>query len=200
MKYLVLSVLWTVWCVIHSAMISIPVMSYLRSSWGPGFKYYRIFYNVVAVTTLIPVVMYTYSIHDYPVFLLDGYLRIIQILLIGSAMFLFIGGALHFDLLLLLGIRQIKDSKTQQILSRDHQLDMTGVLGMVRHPWYLGVLLIIWARDLGPSALLVNIILTIYLVVGTLLEERKLLLELGDTYQEYQKRVPMLVPFTKRIR
>jgi protein-S-isoprenylcysteine O-methyltransferase Ste14 len=42
-----------------------------------------------------------------------------------------------------------------------------------------------------------NVVLTIYVIIGTKLEERKLVLEFGDTYIQYQKEVPMLIPFTK---
>jgi protein-S-isoprenylcysteine O-methyltransferase Ste14 len=37
-------------------------------------------------------------------------------------------------------------------------------------------------------------VLTLYIVVGTLLEERKLVHEFGDTYRSYQARVSMFVP------
>ena len=41
-----------------------------------------------------------------------------------------------------------------------------------------------------------NSVLTIYIIIGTVLEERKLVLEFGDTYIRYQREVPMLIPFT----
>jgi protein-S-isoprenylcysteine O-methyltransferase Ste14 len=44
------------------------------------------------------------------------------------------------------------------------------------------------------STLIVNCILTIYLIIGTILEERKLVLVMGDAYRDYQKRVSMLIP------
>jgi protein-S-isoprenylcysteine O-methyltransferase Ste14 len=37
-------------------------------------------------------------------------------------------------------------------------------------------------------------VLTIYLVVGAILEERKLVAEFGEAYREYQGKVPMFVP------
>jgi protein-S-isoprenylcysteine O-methyltransferase Ste14 len=36
--------------------------------------------------------------------------------------------------------------------------------------------------------------LSLYLVIGAHVEERKLALEFGQTYREYQKRTPMLIP------
>jgi protein-S-isoprenylcysteine O-methyltransferase Ste14 len=34
-------------------------------------------------------------------------------------------------------------------------------------------------------------------IIGTQLEEKKLVAEFGDTYVTYQHEVPMLIPFTK---
>lgn len=75
------------------------------------------------------------------------------------------------------------------------ELDTSGVLGMTRHPWYLATMLLIWARQMDVSAIIVNVILTAYLIVGTYLEEKKLVREFGEKYLAYQKRVSMLVPY-----
>lgn len=45
--------------------------------------------------------------------------------------------------------------------------------------------------------IVINTVLTIYIIIGTKLEERKLILEFGDAYINYQVEVPMLIPFTK---
>jgi protein-S-isoprenylcysteine O-methyltransferase Ste14 len=45
--------------------------------------------------------------------------------------------------------------------------------------------------------LVVNTLLTIYIIIGTLLEEKKLALEFGDSYIKYQHEVPMLIPFIR---
>jgi protein-S-isoprenylcysteine O-methyltransferase Ste14 len=37
-------------------------------------------------------------------------------------------------------------------------------------------------------------VFTAYVVVGTLLEEKKLVAEFGEEYRSYQRRVSMLVP------
>jgi len=41
-----------------------------------------------------------------------------------------------------------------------------------------------------------NLILTSYLIVGTYLEEKKLVREFGENYRNYQKKVSMLIPYT----
>ena len=45
------------------------------------------------------------------------------------------------------------------------------------------------------SALIVNVILTFYLIMETYLEEKKLVREFGEKYLIYQKKVSMLVPY-----
>jgi len=54
--------------------------------------------------------------------------------------------------------------------------------------------LLLWAQDLDAARLVVNGVLTVYILVGTLLEERKLVHEFGETYARYQERVSMFVP------
>jgi protein-S-isoprenylcysteine O-methyltransferase Ste14 len=56
------------------------------------------------------------------------------------------------------------------------------------------VVLLIWARDLDAASLVVNGVLTGYVFVGTLLEERKLVEEFGEAYRDYQQRVSTFVP------
>jgi protein-S-isoprenylcysteine O-methyltransferase Ste14 len=48
------------------------------------------------------------------------------------------------------------------------------------------------------AGIIVNIVLTIYIIMGTILEERKLVSEFGDAYVKYQQEVPMLIPFIKK--
>ena len=66
---------------------------------------------------------------------------------------------------------------------------------MVRHPWYLAGILLVWGRDLTLPSLVVNIVVTGYFVVGAHWEEKKLVREFGGAYVSYQREVPMLVPY-----
>ena len=69
----------------------------------------------------------------------------------------------------------------------------------VRHPLYTGGLLLIWLTPvLTLNLLTLFVMLTIYLIVGARLEEQRLIHEFGAEYQEYQQRVPMLIPSFRR--
>lgn len=195
MKYLGLAMLVIAWCALHSAMISGTATDYLHKRLGAGFRYYRIFYNLVSALALIPVVMFASSARSEPLFRWDGYLRILQFLLLGAAAWLFFLGARRYDAGQLLGLKQLRTGASHKGITATGELDTSGILGIIRHPWYLATFLLIWARQLDLSAILVNGLLSFYLIIGTYLEEQKLVREFGEKYRAYQKMVPMLIPY-----
>jgi len=66
----------------------------------------------------------------------------------------------------------------------------------VRHPLYFFMLVFIWSNpDVSSDRLLFNVIWTIWVVLGTYLEEKDLVAEFGKKYRRYQKTVPMLFPW-----
>jgi len=93
-----------------------------------------------------------------------------------------------------LGLKQIGQERSGNGRIGSGGLDTSGVLKVTRHPWYLGVFLLIWASDISTRELIINLILSAYLMIGTLLEERKLVLEFGDKYKDYQRQVSMFIP------
>ena len=65
----------------------------------------------------------------------------------------------------------------------------------VRHPLYVGWLLVFWATPMMTAAHLVfSIATTAYILVAIQFEERDLVKVYGSAYDEYRKQVPMLVP------
>lgn len=66
----------------------------------------------------------------------------------------------------------------------------------VRHPFYFFIVVMIWScPEITLDRLLFNCLWTLWIIVGTVLEERDLTIEFGQDYHDYQKRVPMLIPW-----
>jgi protein-S-isoprenylcysteine O-methyltransferase Ste14 len=192
-KYLLLALAWTAYGAIHSAMISETATGFLKRRLGDAYRFYRLFFDVVATALLVPVVAFSLSLRGNPVVRWDGPWLAVRYALVVVGVLLFVAGGRHYDLKQVLGISQLRGTPTGS-LATGGGIDSRGVLGVIRHPWYSGLILLFWARDMDVAGLVVNGVLTVYVFVGTLLEERKLVHEFGDVYRSYQRQVSMFVP------
>lgn len=78
-------------------------------------------------------------------------------------------------------------------------LSIRGPYCYVRHPLYSLFLLLLWAcPDVTADRLLLNGFFSAWIVVGSVLEERDLVRDFGEAYRDYQRQVPMLVPWPGR--
>jgi protein-S-isoprenylcysteine O-methyltransferase Ste14 len=194
MRFLGLGLVWAAWCVLHSVMITPTVKGWAERRMGPFFPFYRLVYALVAVGTLAPAVLYAHSLQSAPLFAWEGVWRLAQAGLLAAGVALVVAGSRRYDALRMIGIRQILEARDGNVPQAEKGLDRGGIHAVLRHPWYMAALLLIWARSLDGAALTVNVVLTIYLVAGTFLEERKLIAEFGDEYRRYRREVSPLVP------
>jgi len=66
----------------------------------------------------------------------------------------------------------------------------------VRHPLYFCMLVLIWSvPSVTSDRLLFNVLWTVWIVIGSYLEERDAVAEFGERYRDYQRTVPMLLPW-----
>ena len=100
----------------------------------------------------------------------------------------------HFDLF---GLRQV----WLQLLGKPYTSLKFGTPGpykLVRHPLYVGWFFAFWMTPVMTfTHLLFAVMTTAYILVAIQFEERDLVRSHGE-YANYRKRVPMLIPFTKR--
>ncbi len=155
---------------------------------------------LISLVLLIPLISYTDHFDNNIIITYSLPLNIVRYILIsGSLLIFFWAFFFSYDSLSFFGIRQIQNFGKTKKINPTEDLKRTGLLGVVRHPMYFALIVYLWCQTFTVTGIIVNIVLTIYIIVGTMLEEKKLILEFGDTYVKYQQEVPMLIPFIKKI-
>lgn len=198
MKYLAVSVFWIGYCLLHSYLISISFTKYIISLLKNYYAFYRLFYVSISLILLIPLINYTNQIDRVILISYVSPWHVIRyIIMYGSLLLFFWAFFFSYDPLSFFGIRQILNLKKSMEKNSVAEIKQNGLLGIIRHPMYLALIIYLWTQTFRVVDIIVNIILTIYVIIGTILEEKKLMIEFGDAYKNYQQQVPMLFPFTK---
>jgi protein-S-isoprenylcysteine O-methyltransferase Ste14 len=71
----------------------------------------------------------------------------------------------------------------------------------VRHPLYVGWTIAFWATPtMTAGHLLFASVLTVYMGAAALIEERDLVAHFGRQYEDYRRRVPMFIPWSRTTR
>ena len=185
---------WSGYCLLHSVLISLPVTNYIESKLPRLHRYYRLIYNIQSIVLLAFLVLYTRKFHDTPFFTWEGYLQIIQIVILLTGIMLLYSGSRNYSFSSFIGLSQIKSGNKNNLIKQEDEITIKGIHKYIRHPFYTAVIFIIWARNLDYTVLAVNLVLSIYVIIGTYLEERKLILILGNSYRNYRKSVSMFFP------
>ncbi len=191
--------LWTGWGVLHSVLASRRVKAAFELVLGPvRFPLYALGYTVVSLWTFWLVMA---KEPDLPQVLwavegaLSWGLRALQVAGAG----LLAWAAFTIDGMAFLGLRQLGQLLSRRIPEQpdpDKSFRDSGAYGFVRHPMHLGGILILACQPvmtLGGFSFAAFGIL--YILVGSMLEERRMAWALGGRWQAYTRRVPMFLPF-----
>ncbi len=190
--YLTLILLWTAWCIMHSTLISQTADKFFKSLLKDNFRYFRLLYNGFALVTIVPILTFSQSLKNQTIFTWDGILIPVWMVMWVIVVVLVVKGVKAYPMSVFLGVRQALSDSAEV----NHTLSTHGILGIVRHPWYLAALLFLWVRsyDIHLSMIIENLVLTLYLIIGVRLEEKKLINIYGNQYRNYQNRVSALIP------
>lgn len=198
MEYLILSSIWAGYCVLHSFLISITVTNFLTRTLKNYYAFYRLFYVVISLVLLIWVInIPTQLDNEIVITNVPPWSIIRQALTWGSLLMFFWAFFFNYDSLSFFGIRQILNFGKVKQTNRS-EIKKSGLLALTRHPMYLALIIFLLCQTVTMADIVVNAILIIYVIIGTVLEEKKLVLEFGDVYRKYQQEVPMLIPFSKK--
>lgn len=187
--------LWVLWCSLHSLLITQFVSRWMERRGKAWQAWYRLAYVVFSGLSLLPILWYSKELPQQPLTFSWKGAPVVQGILLCYAVFMFLAGGRAYDLLTFVGIRQLQQYKAHQSVQAP-TFRATGILRYVRHPWYAAGLALLWGLP-GTTdvSLCIRILLSVYLLVGTLLEQRKLTSQFGQRYTEYSRQVPMLIPW-----
>lgn len=179
-----------VWGIVHSLLASMGLKDVLRRVFGDGFmKFYRLFYNVFAVISFLPILYLLAALPDRNLYEVPTpFAYLMRVGQAASALLLLIA-VVQTDLLSFAGLRQLFEEE------KKGPLITGGLYRLVRHPLYTFSLLILWlSPTMSLNSFIVYSALTMYILVGIFFEERKLLREFGQEYARYRATTPMLIP------
>jgi protein-S-isoprenylcysteine O-methyltransferase Ste14 len=189
----VLAVLATLaYAALHSLLASLGAKARARQWLGPvSDRIYRFGYNVIGAVTLLPVLAIPALEPGPVVYRIPSPLSWLFLSAQAASALLIVIGILHTDPWHFLGLRQI----VEPAQGAESKLVTTGLYRYVRHPLYTAGLLFLWLTPIMTTTLLaLYLSLSLYLYVGSFFEERRLRVEFGEAYADYQRRVPRLVP------
>ena len=185
----VLALLWALWGGLHSLLVQESVRARLQALTHLPPPAYRLFYSIFAMFSLLVPLLFAYALGGMRSWLWPWPWWPSQLLLAGGAMGLIVwaewmmvlAGVDNF------GLRQAMTHHEDPLV-----LVRRGPYARLRHPMYLATVVLLWTRTLAPPDLVTSLMLTIYTVLGTWHEERKLRRQMGDSYRDYAKRVPII--------
>ena len=191
-----LSLCWTGYFALHSILASLAVKRRVAAAWPDLMPYYRLTFNVLAILLILPILWLTYRDAEPTLWQWQGAAAWLTDGLALAALCGFGLSLWSYDMQEFLGVRQLQ-LHVRKVEDQEH-FHLSTFHRYVRHPWYFFGLVLIWTRDMNATTLLSSVFITAYFVLGSRLEERKLLAYHGAIYRRYMARVPGLVPLPWR--
>jgi protein-S-isoprenylcysteine O-methyltransferase Ste14 len=176
---------------IHSLMASLRFKRFAMQVLGPRREaLYMHIFNLMAFLTISPLVYLFYKNPGPVLYIVPSPWR-----------WLMVGGQLIAGIITLRAFvdashrfkvrSQLSAPKTPEAGS----LNIRGIYRRVRDPFLLsGLIIMTFTPFMTVNLLAIYILTTIYLYLGSLHWERRLLSQFGDEYREYQKRVHRIIP------
>lgn len=180
----------------HSFTASLWLKQHVAHSLPALVPWYRLLFNLLATLLALPLVWIAWR---YPGELLWQWQGVMFYLMNGIALIALLAliySPKLYDMQEFLGLRQLQ-TKTREVNDLEH-FHISPFHRFVRHPWYFLILLILWTRDVSSNQLLIYTLVTLYLFIGSRMEEKKLIVYHGKVYEEYRKRVAGLIPLPWR--
>jgi len=187
---------WLCYFLLHSLLASLLVKRWVAAHRPRLMPLYRLFFNGLALLLLIPPLWLTYAWQgpwlwrwSGPGWWLANGLALI-------ALGLFWWSLRYYDASEFIGLRQWR--QREERVEDQERFHISPLHRFVRHPWYSLGLVLIWTRDMNLAFFWTAVVISLYFIAGSRLEERKLITYHGEAYRRYRALVPGLLPWPGR--
>jgi protein-S-isoprenylcysteine O-methyltransferase Ste14 len=187
---------WMIYFGLHSLLASLWLKRWVAREHPGWMRGYRLFFNSAALVLLVPPLALTYVQRGPWLWEWTGFGWWVTNGLAAAAALGLLWTLRWYDGSEFLGLRQWRGRvRTAEDQERFH---LSPMHRFVRHPWYSLGLVLIWTRDMDPAFLATALMISLYFLWGSRLEERKLVLYHGAPYRRYRRLVPRLIPLPWR--
>ncbi len=186
---------WVLYGALHSLLAASNIKNIAATRWPAFTPYYRVVYNLIAVVLLFIPFSIVMMDRRPPLWLWPTPLNWLANSAAVFAVVGFIWSLKFYGLREFAGFPQKDKQKAFQIA----KLSISPLHRFVRHPWYFFMLVMIWTREMNQAQLVSAMVITLYLIIGSRLEENKLIAQFGDSYRDYRSQVNGLIPLPWKI-
>lgn len=181
------AIAWIAFGWVHSATAGATFRSGLGRIFGRG---HRLAYNALALAQFAAVIAVGAWVgQTAAAFAMPAPVLVVQYAMLAAGAILGIAALRSYRAGPFLGWAQFSgDDDDSQPLVTD------ALHARMRHPLYTAVLLILWGGVRGELGLATAAWGSLYLLIGSLFEERRLVARYGDAYQKYRSTTPRFLP------
>ncbi len=140
LHHLLAFVLLLAYFAIHSILAADRVKTWCSARLGAASRYYRLFYNGLALVLLFVLLRWMASWPEDYLFKPKAWTTSIALLSLLLSAWLGLGSLLQYDLSEFAGIRQLQQKDTA---TKAYRLNTSGFNAIVRHPLYLGTIFLL---------------------------------------------------------
>ncbi len=195
---LLIVILFTLYGFIHSLLASQEVKLLFKKTFGGLIAFYRLFYNLFSLILLYLV----YEMAPKPYVIIydlpepfDLIVLIPQFAALAGLFWVF----RYICLTEFLGLSQVKrflENNYTTLLDEELTLKIKGPYKYSRHPvYFFSIVFLLFRPVMDLFYLTFFICIVAYFYIGSYFEEKKLVRQFGEVYENYKKVVPGIVPF-----
>lgn len=191
-KFAIYAALWGSFGLGHSLLAGHRVRAWVIGRIGARE---RLAYNLIAMLHLLLVLTIGAALLGaLPALRIPWPLRAAMLAAVVAGLVVLAAAGRAYDLGRFSGLAQLRGTVRDAPGETPEPLVTDGMNRRVRHPLYLGLLLVLWGLAVTPLALATAVCASLYIAAGIRSEERKLRVLYDADYLAYCARVPALLP------